>query len=171
MIVDDRSCSDRRTPAGTAWELIRDGVMGGLSTGTLTAETVDGRPALRMRGEVRLENNGGFVQMAVDLAPGGRAIDARGFAAIELDVFGNAETYNLHLRTADVVRPWQSYRASFSAQPRWTTVQLPFADFAPHRVDAPLDLSTLRRIGLVAIGREFTADLAVGGVRLVDAAG
>jgi hypothetical protein len=171
LIVDDRSRGDLRTPAGTTWELIRDGVMGGVSTGTLTAETVAGRPALRLAGEVRLENNGGFVQMALDLAPGGRALDARGFAAIELDVFGNDERYNLHLRTADVVRPWQSYRASFTAPPRWTTVQLAFADFTPHRVDAALDLATLRRIGIVAIGRAFTADLAVGGVRLVEAAG
>jgi len=29
----------------------------------------------------------------------------------------------------------------------------------------PLDLSRLRRIGIVAIGRAFRADVAVGGVR------
>jgi hypothetical protein len=168
-VIDDLSEPAPRTPLGTSWELVRDGVMGGVSTGTLTRETVDGRPALRLRGEVRLENNGGFVQMALDLAPGGRSIDARGFARVALDVLGNDETYNLHLRTADVRRPWQSYRASFRAQPAWTTVELSFAEFAPHRVDAPLDLSTLRRIGIVAIGRAFTADLAVGGVRFFEA--
>jgi hypothetical protein len=33
--------------------------------------------------------------------------------------------------------------------------------FAPHRVDAPLDLASLRRIGVVAIGRAFFADLCL----------
>lgn len=42
---------------------------------------------------------------------------------------------------------------------------MPFADFGAYRAEAPLDLSCLRRLGVVAIGRAFTADLAVGGVR------
>ncbi len=165
-VIDDLSAPWPRTPLGTAWELVRDGVMGGLSTGTMKRETVGGRPAVRLEGEVSLANNGGFVQIALDLAPAGGAVDARAWAGIELDVLGNDETYNLHLRTADVFRPWQSYRQSFQAPPQWTTVPLAFAGFAAHRVDAPLDLASLRRIGIVAIGRAFTADIAVGGVRL-----
>jgi hypothetical protein len=43
-------------------------------------------------------------------------------------------------------------------------VQLPFSDFVPHRVEAPLDLAQVRRIGLVAIGRAFRADLRVARV-------
>jgi hypothetical protein len=43
-------------------------------------------------------------------------------------------------------------------------VRLNFRDFASHRTDVPLDLRRLRRIGIVAIGRAFSADLAVGGV-------
>jgi hypothetical protein len=35
----------------------------------------------------------------------------------------------------------------------------------PYRTDIPLDLRRLRRLGLVAIGRAFSADLAVGGLR------
>jgi hypothetical protein len=64
-----------------------------------------------------------------------------------------------------VARPWQSYRQSFVARPEWQTVRLPFAGFEPHRIAAPLDLSTLRRIGIVAIGRAFHADIAIAGVR------
>jgi hypothetical protein len=44
-------------------------------------------------------------------------------------------------------------------------VRLAFADFVPHRIQVPLDVRRLRRIGLVAIGRAFAADLAVGGAR------
>jgi len=164
-ILDDLRNPHPQAATGTRWELVTDGVMGGVSRGSLVRTEIDGRPALRMTGDVRLENDGGFVQMALDLAPDGSGIDARGFEGLMLDVLGNGESYNLHLRTADVARPWQSYRHGFTAPPRWTTVALPFAGFTPHRLDAPLDLSTLRRIGIVAIGRAFAADVAIAGLR------
>jgi hypothetical protein len=159
---------DREPPyatIGTRWELIADRVMGGVSSGTMTREPVAGRQALRMRGAVSLKNNGGFIQIALDLAAGGGVVDARQWAGIEIDVFGNGESYNLHLRTTDVIRPWQSWRAEFIATPEWRTIRLPFTAFAPHRIDAPLDLARLRRLGIVAIGRAFTADGAIGGLR------
>jgi hypothetical protein len=161
-IIDALDQEPPRATIGTRWELIADRVMGGVSSGELTREHVGGRAALRMRGDVSLENNGGFVQIALDLAPGGGVVDARGWTGIEIDVFGNDERYNLHLRTADVVRPWQSYRAEFIAGPEWRTIRLPFATFEPHRIDAPLDPARLRRLGIVAIGRAFTADVAIG---------
>ncbi len=165
LIIDDLSRPGGHTPRGTAWELISDRVMGGVSDGTLTPATIDGRAALRMTGTVSLENDGGFLQMALDLCPDGRGVDATDYTGLALDVLGNDQHYNVHLRTADVTRPWQSYRAKFTAPGRWATVELPFSDFTPHRLSAPLDLSSLRRIGLVAIGRAFTADLALGDLR------
>ncbi len=164
-VIDDLSEPPPRASNGADWELVADNVMGGVSDGTMRRETLRGREAIRMRGDVSLENNGGFVQIALDLAPDGASIDASGWEGLGIDVIGNGESYNLHLRTADVVRPWQSYRQSFVAPEVWHTLHLPFSGFEPHRVDAPLDLHTLRRIGIVAIGRAFTVDLAIGGVR------
>lgn len=164
-VIDDLGAPHPRAATGTDWELVADRVMGGVSGGTLRREIVAGRPALRMQGTVSLENNGGFLQVALDFAPGGGPVDARGWAGIEIDASGNGETYNLHLRTSDVTRPWQSYRQGFRATADWRTHRLPFAGFAPHRIDAPLDLSALRRIGVVAIGRAFAVDLALGGIR------
>ena len=161
-IIDALDRAHPQASLGTRWELIADGVMGGVSSGTMAREVVAGRPALRMRGAVSLENNGGFVQVALDLAPGGGAVDASAWTGIEAEVRGNGERYNLHLRSADVVRPWQSYRAEVLAAPEWRTLHLPFTAFAPHRIAAPLDLRRLRRLGLVAIGRAFTADIALG---------
>jgi hypothetical protein len=166
-IVDDLSRDDLVASIGSRWQLVTDRVMGGVSDGTLVRETVSGRPALRMRGDVSLENNGGFVQMALDLTPDGGVVDASAWTGIELDVIGNDEDYGVHLRTDAVERPWQSYRQSFRAGASWRTVQLAFADFVPHRIEVPLDVRRLRRIGLIAIGRAFTADLAVGGVRFL----
>jgi hypothetical protein len=67
---------------------------------------------------------------------------------------------------ADLSRPWQSYRHSFATGKDWETHQLPFANFDAHRISVPLAPAKLRRIGLVAIGRAFEADLAIGGIRL-----
>lgn len=166
-IIDDLGAPHPQASTGARWELISDRVMGGVSAGTMRREVVQGRPALLLQGDVSLENNGGFLQVALDLDPAGRTVDARAWRGIALDVLGNGQSYNLHLRTADVVRPWQSYRCSFRAGPHWQTVHLPFAEFLPHRIEAPLDTGRLRRIGLVAIGRAFRADLAVGGIRFL----
>ncbi|MDH3580722.1 MAG: CIA30 family protein [Hyphomicrobiales bacterium] len=81
--------------------------------------------------------------------------------AIRLIVRGNDEQYSLHLRTPDNVRPWQFYRTQFNAGPDWKTLDIPFSVFTPYRLDAPLDITHLLRIGLIAIGRAFYADLAV----------
>ncbi|MGP9822336.1 CIA30 family protein [Salinarimonas sp. NSM] len=167
MILNDFSRADGDAdPDAGAWRLISDRVMGGVSDGRAIVETVAGRRALRLTGRVSLENDGGFVQMARDLAPDGEPVDLSGFAGLELDVIGNGEAYGVHLRTRDVARPWQSYRAGFVAPPGWTRLRLPFADFRPHRIETPLDLSGARRIGLVAIGRAFQADLALARLSL-----
>lgn len=143
------------------WRLVTDAVMGGVSRGTIKKETLEARHAIRMRGEVSTENNGGFLQITLDLAPEAGSFDAGGFTGLEIDVLGNHESYGAHLRTTDITRPQQSYRQSFVTTLDWQTLQLPFVQFMPHRIDVPFDVRRLRRIGLVAIGREFAADLAV----------
>lgn len=165
LIIDDRASGDLVSALGTCWRLVTDGVMGGVSSGTLVTAQVEGVPCLRMRGQVSLENNGGFVQAALDLSSRD-FLDATCYEGVALDVLGNGETYNVHLRTADITQPWQSYRASFLASPCWQRVILPFGAFVPHRINRPLDLRRLRRMGLVAIGRAFCADLCVGRVVL-----
>lgn len=141
--------------------------MGGVSKGTMVRDVVAGRAAIRMRGDVSLANNGGFVQIALDLSPDGGVVDASDWGGIELDAFGNGEEYAVHLRTDALAKPWQSYRQISTADPQWRMVQLPFDHFVPHRTDILLDTHRLRRIGLVAIGRAFSADLALGGLRFM----
>jgi hypothetical protein len=165
LTLDDRSSGTTQALNGNYWRLFTDGVMGGVSSGQLTVETVAGRSCLRMQGAVRLENNGGFVQMALDLGEAAESslTDSGG---LELDVFGNGERYNLHLRTDYMQHPWQSYRASFTAAAGWRTLRLPFAAFEPHRLEQPLQTARIRRIGLVGIGRRFDADLCLGRLAL-----
>lgn len=150
----------------TNWEFVSDTVMGGVSSGQIAKQVVDGRRATRLTGVVSLENNGGFIQMASDLTRDGLSLDASNWVGIEIDVYGNDAIYDLRIRTDNLERPWQSFRAPIHASAQWTAVRLPFPVFEPHRTDKVFDPAKLRRIGIVAVGRVFQADIAVSAVRL-----
>ena len=148
------------------WEYVADRVMGGVSTGEISVEERDGRAATRLTGSVSLDNNGGFVQMAFDLQPDGSAFDASAYTGVAITVRGNGEDYDLRLRTDQLTRPWQSFRTDFTAPPEWTTLRIPFDAFQSHKTDAAFDPPRLRRIGILAIGRVFKADVSVAEVAL-----
>lgn len=165
LVLDDRRLPGPCAANGAVWRAVSDSVMGGVSRIRLESTQVAGRPCLRLTGDVSLENHGGFAQASLDLDQRG-PLDARAYAGVEIEVYGNGATYNVHLRSAETRIVWQSYRASFTAPPAWRTLRLPFAAFQPHHIDVPLDLSTLRRIGLVAIGREMRVDLCIARLSL-----
>lgn len=149
---------------GDGWRLVTDGVMGGRSRGAMELSRRDGRDCLCLSGEVSLANNGGFVQVNRDLAGARRDLSA--YTGLVLEVLGNGEAYGLHLKTGDLRLPWQSYRAELTAPSQWSRVELPFALFQAHRTGAPLDLTDVRRIGVVAIGREMTAAVCIASLGL-----
>lgn len=166
MLIDDFKSAELVSTLGTRWRGVSDTVMGGVSQVTLRPAVLDGRQCLRMTGDVSLENGGGFVQATLQLADMDSALDASSYTGIRMLVRGTGEEYGVHLRTADVMRSWQSYRTQFTAGSEWQEVLLPFSLFRPHRLSTPLDLTKLRRLGLVGIGRVFHADLAVAEVSL-----
>lgn len=161
QIIDERNTGDYRATLGTEWRLVTDGVMGGVSSGKLLLEVKEGRHCLNLRGKVSLDNNGGFIQAALSLAPDGN-YDASSFSGLLIDVYGNNQSYNIHLRTSDLWLPWQAYRQSFNATSEWQTYRLPFAGFDAYRTTTRLNVKKLKRIGVVAIGREFDADICIG---------
>ena len=165
LLVDDFARNDLRSELGTIWQGVSDRVMGGVSRAHVALTEIMGQRCLKLSGDVRLDNGGGFIQMALDLGLAESCLDASPYAGIALDVLGKDEQYELRLRTPDCIRPWQSFRAAFKATASWTAIWLPFHSFAAHRVDARLDVRRLKRLGLLAIGREFTADLAVTNIR------
>jgi hypothetical protein len=161
MLIDNFTRIDLTSRLGTQWRAVSDQVMGGVSHASIAIEHIDGRIGLRLGGDVRLDNNGGFIQAALDLATAGGTFDASSYAGLRFYARGNGEQYAVHLRTTDCVHPWQSYRAQFSAAPKWERLHLPFDSFFPSRLKAPLETVNLRRIGLVAIGRPFQADVMI----------
>ena len=151
------------------WEFVSDTVMGGVSSGSVTEEIVGGCDATVLRGTVSLKNNGGFIQMAFDLHEGGADVDVSAWDGIKMDVYGDGGTYDIRFRTAQLSRPWQSFRADFVGEPHWLRVKIPFSSLVSHRVDAAFDPNCLRRIGILAIGCERDAYVAVSNIGLYSA--
>lgn len=148
------------------WKFVADDVMGGKSHGGMSREMFQGRDAAVLRGDVSLDSNGGFIQIAFDLLADGAGFDASNWDGIELEVWGNGERYDIRLRTDQLTRPWQSFRKEFATAQQWQVLQVPFDSVMPHRTDAIFDPAKLRRVGILAIGREFQAELAVAKVKL-----
>jgi len=175
--IDDLSETFPITSSGTRWAGVTDKVMGGVSSGTLVREKVDNRWSNVLTANVRLENDGGFVQMVTDLSLDHSVtstVDASQYAGVELDVFytGDAdkENFNVHLKDSNCLRQFSSYRATFEIPYRetWITVKLPWAAFDGFgwgAVENLLDYSNLRRIGLVAIGKKMDVTLALSSIR------
>lgn len=63
---------------------VSDQVMGGVSMAHLTREIFDGRISNVLRGMVRMENNGGFIQMATNLKRDGTTVDVSKYDGLEL---------------------------------------------------------------------------------------
>ncbi len=101
-VIDDLSEPFPFTSSGNEWQAFTDTVMGGKSSGSMSRETLNGHVANVLRGKVSLANNGGFVQMATNLAldPVSDTVDASEYDGIELDVIyqGEEETSSFNVQ-------------------------------------------------------------------------
>ena len=93
-------------------------------------------------------------------------LDGSAYQGIELLVYGNNEDYNVHVRTADCGWYDESYRYTFFAKPEWQLVRIPWADFKPNGIKAPLNSSRINRIAILGWMREFQADIALARIGL-----
>lgn len=89
LILDDFARDDLISTLGTPWHGFSDRVMGGISQETIAMTEIDRRRCLRLTGDVRLENNGSFIQMALDLAPEGQTLNAAAYTGVLLVARGN----------------------------------------------------------------------------------
>jgi hypothetical protein len=167
MLIDDFSSSDGTAAIGTQWRGFTDRVMGGRSDMQVGYREHDGQPSLAMRGQVRLENNGGFIQARLPLSADGGDFDASDYSGVAVRVRGATGPYYLHLRTGHTWRPWQYYRAAIDLGPEWREVVIPFSDFEGRSIRRELDLSSLRTLGVVAYGEAFEADIEVARIEFV----
>jgi hypothetical protein len=119
LILDDFTRDDLISALGTPWRGFSDQVMGGISQETIALTEIDGRRCLKLTGDVRLENSGGFIQMALDLAPEGQTLNASDYRGLLLVARGNGESYGVHLRRPPPAAPRpRRHRPSLPCRPR-----------------------------------------------------
>ncbi len=166
LLIDDFSSADGRSALGTSWQGFTDRVMGGRSDMQAGYQRDADQTYLKLQGQVRLENNGGFIQVRLPLSKDGSGMDARPWAGITVRVRGQPGPYYVHLRSADTRRPWQYYSARIDVTPEWQAQFIAFSSFEPQDLSRPLDLAELRSLGIVAYGEDFAAEIDVARIEL-----
>ena len=171
MIVDDMKNQSGKPDeefceSGNAkWCFVTDKVMGGISEGSLEFIKESDTYFYRMTGDLSLENNGGFIQFRTKIEnhPKGKS-----FRGVRLRVRGNNNEYTVHIRTKYLFLPWQYYESAFQATEKWATIELPFKSFKKSNFYQPSSVSSqdINTIGIVAIGREFKAQIDLASIEL-----
>ena len=130
------------------WQTVLDGVMGGLSTGRISAG--DGG-TLRFEGELSLENNGGFSQIRTAVSEGAFA----GKKGLLIRVKGDGRTYQCDIRSSRLRLMAGGYQRVFETKAgEWIEVAIPFdqcdANSFGQRVrNAPtLDPASIESVGI-----------------------
>ena len=141
------------------WKYVSDQVMGGISEGKLVFDSDKEESYAQLTGRVSTENNGGFIQFRTDL----KELDKDNIEGIYVKVKGNNQKYFIHLRTKGTILPWQYYQGDFIAGDNWQIVKLPFRSFVASSkwLSKRIKTKSIKSLGVVAFGREHTANLSV----------
>lgn len=145
---------DFKVQPETRWRFFADTVMGGVSLGKVRFVAEDCQMHAHMTGRVSTENNGGFMQMQLNLP----APPSEGTVRVRLIVRGKDQRYFVHLSTSCTPLPWQYYQVGFDVTRDWTGIKLPLDAFAASGAllrDVP-GTTNLTSIGIVAYGRDHT---------------
>lgn len=110
---------DAHHAAGT-WKSINDGVMGGLSKGS----PLISNKRLLFKGEISLENNGGFSSIRTS----GKTHDLSDYDGIEIRVRGDGRKYYLTAR-ANGRRMLAYWSPIQPPKGKWTVIRVPFKSF------------------------------------------
>jgi len=103
------------------WGSVNDGVMGGVSSGSM----VQVEDILSFKGRLSLENNGGFssVRRLVEK-------DLSGATRVRLEVRGDGREYQFRIRQ-DSRFDGVAWRAMFSTNNEWQEIEIPLSEFIP----------------------------------------
>ena len=144
------------------WEFFSDRVMGGISTGKISFNSENQLNYINLTGNVSTQNRGGFIQARIKLT---RPL-TKNIEGIVINAKGNNTIYYLHLRTTGTVLPWQYYQAEFSVTSNWEEIRTPLKTFkrSSSFLRKTINPISLKGIGLVAYGRDHSADLSVASV-------
>jgi hypothetical protein len=148
--------------SGKYWQYVSDRVMGGVSDGQVNLEQDGEMYYARLTGNVSTRNNGGFIQLRSGISFANSEKDGKNLQGVRLNVRGNGETYEIHITTNDRTYRGDYYSATFKADFDWKMIDLPFNKFKRKRSNnTKLDAQNITRLGIVAYGREYVADISV----------
>jgi monofunctional biosynthetic peptidoglycan transglycosylase len=156
---------DFEDPGSVPWTIVNDGVMGGRSS---SAIELTERGTVMFKGNVSLENNGGFASTRA-LLP---ATDLSSYDGVTVRVRGDGRRYQLRFRV-DGRFDGIAYMAEFDTEPgEWMELSVPFSDFQPtvrgYRPPGagPLDTQRLRQVGfLIGDQKEGPFELEIAWIK------
>lgn len=150
-IIFDFSANEERRD----WNIVNDGVMGGISRSTLQINAKDSTGIFS--GVLSLENNGGFA--SVRTTP--RNFQLGDYDGLIIRVKGDGNIYSFRLRT-NARFDGVSYQKKFKTEKdRWIEVYLPFEEFFPTfrgrklRNVAPLATEKIQQLGILIAEKQM----------------
>ena len=159
------------------WKYFSDQVMGGVSDGQVSLEQDGDMVFTRLTGNVRTDNNGGFIQLRTSTSLSNKPLmfkmlhnskkDGKKLKGVRLKVKGNGEKYHIFLQTTIFYRlPTGYHITTFDTSPDWKMVDLPFNKFKElnSNKNSNFDANNIKTFGIVAYGRDFTSDLSVSSI-------
>ena len=136
-------------PNAVEWEVVNDGVMGGISKGNFS---VSDKGILNFSGTLSLENNGGFSSIRSERIDRNLSNDL----GILLKVKGDGRTYSIRLESSATYRGMPiSFSGNFTPEAgKWQQIKIPFSDLKGgwRGMDLPdkqFDPSIVRKLGLL----------------------
>lgn len=150
-------------PNVEGWQIVNDGVMGGLSKGTIE-RTEEGYG--RFFGTVSLENYGGFTSARCTLPTTQVGPDAVAVLRIKGD--GKSYQFRVKHQRSD----YYTYVSTFSTSGEWETIEIPLASLRPQwrgrRVDLPdFDRRSISEMTLlIANKKNESFELQVASIQL-----
>lgn len=104
------------------WQVVNDGVMGGLSRGNMT---ISENGTALFTGQISLENNGGFSSVRYYTG----AIDVEGYATLTLYLKGDGKNYQVRVRENN--NDNFSYITTFKTSGKWETIEISLKEMYP----------------------------------------
>ncbi|MBV5314177.1 MAG: CIA30 family protein [Prolixibacteraceae bacterium] len=148
LTTNERLLEDFSTEHHLEWQIINDGVMGGMSEGRFK---INSDQTADFGGTVSLENNGGFASVRALL----NKPTTGNFGKIALRVKGDGKRYSFRIRT-DVNFDGVAYASTFATKKdEWTEHEFVPADFTPTfrgrilQNVTPLNEAQIRQIGFL----------------------
>ena len=139
--------------AGHQMNVVNDGVMGGLSQGTIEMTQND---SLLFKGNISLQNNGGFSSFRI----AGKQWDLSAWKGVEILVKGDGRAYGFRATTDETfLRSSVSFTADFkTVKDEWVKLQIPFskmkASWRGRKLDRNFDPAQIKGLGIILADKQ-----------------